>query len=73
MFEFERNKARGGHAEAMIAAQNRVECRRDTTALDLKPGGGAAFTVLGNIVGGSIMVNNAALPAPWQPLNVFGV
>ena len=28
------------------------------------------FTVLGNLASGPIFVNNAALPAPWTPLNV---
>lgn len=32
-----------------------------------------AFTVLGNIATGSILVNGAALDAPWKALNVLGV
>ena len=51
-------------AEAVIAAENRVECSRDARALDLKLGNTKALTVLGNIVGGPIMVNGAALGAP---------
>ena len=30
------------------------------------------FTVLGNIVGGPIVIDGAALGGPWQPLNVIG-
>ena len=59
-------------AESAIAADNRVECSRNTLALDLKLGNAKALTVLGNIVGGPILVNGAALGAPWQPLNVIG-
>ena len=59
-------------ADAVIAAENRVECGRDTRSLDLKLGNQKALTVFGNIVGGPIMVNGAALGAPWQPLNVIG-
>ncbi|KAF5409207.1 MAG: Right handed beta helix region [Candidatus Udaeobacter sp.] len=59
-------------AEAVIAAENRVECGRNARSLDLKLGNAKALTVLGNIVGGPIMVNGAALSAPWQPLNVIG-
>ncbi len=59
-------------AEAVIAAENRVECGREARALDLKLVNPKAVTVLGNIVGGPIMVNGAALGAPWQPLNVIG-
>jgi hypothetical protein len=59
-------------AETAIAAENRVECSRDTRSLDLKLGNAKALTVLGNIVGGPILVNGAPLGAPWQPLNVIG-
>jgi len=59
-------------AEAVIAAENRVECGGNARSLDLKLGNAKALTVLGNIVGGPIMVNGAALGAPWQPLNVIG-
>ena len=59
-------------AESAIAAENRVECSRNARALDLKLGNAKALTVLGNIVGGPILVNGAALGAPWQPLNVIG-
>jgi hypothetical protein len=60
-------------AESAIAAENRVECSRNARALDLTLGNAKALTVLGNIVGGPILVNGAALGAPWQPLNVIGV
>ena len=59
-------------AEAVVAAENRVECGGNARSLDLKLGNAKALTVLGNIVGGPIMVNGAALGAPWQPLNVIG-
>jgi uncharacterized protein DUF6519/parallel beta helix pectate lyase-like protein len=59
-------------AQSIVASANRVECARNTKALNLTTANEAAFTVLGNIVGGSIVVNDDALPAPWQPLNVFG-
>jgi hypothetical protein len=59
-------------AEALIAAENRIECRRDARSLDVKLGNAKALTVLGNIVGGAIIINGAALGGPWQPLNVIG-
>ena len=58
-------------AEALIAAENRIECRRDARSLDVKLGNAKALTVLGNIVGGAIIINGAALGGPWQPLNVI--
>jgi len=59
-------------AEAVIASENRVECGREARAPRPKAREPEAVTVLGNIVGGPIMVNGAALGAPWQPLNVIG-
>src|SRR6476661_6850484 len=59
-------------AEALIAAENRIECRRDARSLNVTLGNAKAVTVLGNIVGGPILINGAALGAPWQPLNVIG-
>jgi hypothetical protein len=59
-------------AEALIAAENRIECGRDARSLDVTLGNAKALTVLGNIVGGPIIINGAALGAPWQPLNVIG-
>ena len=59
-------------AMTIIAAENRVECGRNVVAMDLKPGNEKAFTVLGNIAGGPILINGAGLGAPWQPLNVIG-
>jgi hypothetical protein len=59
-------------AEALIAAENRIECGRDVRSLDVKLGNAKALTVLGNIVGGPIIINGAALGGPWQPLNVIG-
>ncbi len=59
-------------AETIIASANRVECGSDTRSFDLKAPGKTTFTVLGNIVGGPIMVNGATLAGtPWQPLNVM--
>jgi len=59
-------------AEALIAAENRIECRRDARSLNVTLGNAKALTVLGNIVGGAILINGAALGGPWQPLNVIG-
>jgi len=59
-------------AEALIAAENRIECGREVRSLDVKLGNAKALTVLGNIVGGPIVINGAALGGPWQPLNVIG-
>src|SRR5882724_13314311 len=59
-------------AEALIAAENRIECGRNAKALDVTLGNAKALTVLGNIVGGPIIINGAALGGPWQPLNVIG-
>jgi hypothetical protein len=59
-------------AEALIAAENRIECGRNAKSLDVTLGNAKALTVLGNIVGGPIIINGAALGAPWQPLNVIG-
>jgi hypothetical protein len=59
-------------AEALIAAENRIECGRDVRSLDVKLGNAKALSVLGNIVGGPIIINGAALGGPWQPLNVIG-
>jgi hypothetical protein len=59
-------------AEALIAAENRIECRRDARSLNVTLGNAKALTVLGNIVGGPIIINGAALGGPWQPLNVIG-
>ena len=59
-------------AEALIAAENRIECGRNAKSLDVTLGNAKALTVLGNIVGGPIIINGAALGGPWQPLNVIG-
>jgi hypothetical protein len=59
-------------AEAVIAAENRIECGRNAKSLDVTLGNAKALTVLGNIVGGPIVINGAALGGPWQPLNVIG-
>lgn len=60
-------------AESVIAAENRVECSRNADALDLNPANGKAFTVLGNIVDGPILIKGIPLDAPWKPLNFIGV
>jgi hypothetical protein len=41
-------------------------------SLDVRLGNAKALTVLGNIVGGAIIINGVALGGPWQPLNVIG-
>lgn len=51
-------------AMSIIAAENRVECGRNVVALDLKPANEKAFTALGNIAGGPILINGGALGAP---------
>ena len=49
-------------AAIIIAAENRIECEREDQGLILKgPGTKNWFTVLGNIVGGPIIINGAAL------------
>jgi hypothetical protein len=58
-------------ADSIITSANRVECAHNTKALNLIVPDKNVFTVLGNIVGGPIVVNNAPLPAPWQPLNIL--
>jgi hypothetical protein len=58
-------------AASIISSANRVECARNTKALNLFVPDTNVLAVVGNIVGGSILVNNAALPAPWQPLNII--
>lgn len=57
-------------AISIIASSNRVECNQNTRSLDLKVGGNTTLAVLGNLVGGPILVNNAALSGPWPPLNI---
>ena len=59
-------------AESVIAAENRVECSRNAKALDLHPANGKVFTVLGNIVGGPILINGTPFDTPWKPLNMIG-
>ena len=51
-------------ANTIVAANNRVESARNTRSLNLTVASKTGFTVLGNIVGGSIVVNNVALDAP---------
>jgi hypothetical protein len=60
-------------ANNIIASSNRVECAESTASLNLQVINKTAFTVVGNIVGGPIRVNNAALTGPWPPLNVHAV
>jgi Family of unknown function (DUF6519)/Right handed beta helix region len=53
---------------AVVAGNNYLDGPRKTPALDLQVAG--PFTVLGNICSSEISLNGAALPAPWQQLNV---
>ena len=63
----------------VIASNNRVICTNaDAEALSISNGTTTVpatnVTVLGNIVDGSLKLNNAALAAttvPWGPLNIF--
>jgi hypothetical protein len=59
-------------ANCIVASNNRIESARNTKALDLFVSNKEGFTVLGNIVGGLIKVNNVDLDAPWKPLNRLG-
>jgi hypothetical protein len=61
-------------ARSIIASANRVECSTENAAAIALTLGNEKnlFTVLGNIVSGSITINGSALSTPWQPLNVVG-
>jgi hypothetical protein len=49
---------------------NFVTGRIDKPVVEL-PANAKTFTALGNITTGAIIANNAALPAPWAPLNII--
>jgi hypothetical protein len=53
---------------AIIAGNNYLDGPIKTPALDLQVAG--PFTVVGNLCSGEISLNGAALPPPWQPLNI---
>ena len=59
-------------AGAIIASANYLQGLDDVSGLSLVVPDAGAFTVLGNIVSGSVELNNAPLPAPWSALNVIG-
>lgn len=56
-------------AGAVVASANVLRAPGDLALVITVPGDGA-FTVLGNITKGKIIVNGSALGAPWLPLNV---
>ena len=58
-------------ALSLIASANHVGCAPKTRGLELRTGSAKNLTVFGNITGGPITVNDQALPAPWQGLNVL--
>ena len=58
-------------AGAAIASNNYLNGPIKSLGLDLELPAGGPFTVLGNISSGPIEVDGAALPPPWQPLNVI--
>jgi hypothetical protein len=57
---------------AAILSSNYLEGGTPNEAVDLRVGSGP-FTVLGNITTAPISVNSAALPSPWNVLNVLAV
>jgi hypothetical protein len=61
-------------AQRLAVANNMVRLNSDTDAMALLSGafGGPTATIVGNITFGNIRLNGAALPAPWQPLNILG-
>ena len=60
-------------AGAFIVGQNYVEGQKGSIAFLLTPASAntGAFTVLGNIVSGNIMIGGAVLGPPWAPLNAL--
>ena len=58
-------------AASIIAASNHVRCGPNTIGLHLTVAGKSAYTAVGNITGGPIVVNGGALDTQWQPLNVI--
>ena len=57
-------------AGALVASDNYLEGAEKLAAVDLTLSGGAGFTVSGNVSSGAIVLNGAALPSPWDQLNV---
>jgi hypothetical protein len=57
-------------AGALVASDNYLEGIEKLPAADLTLPAGAGFTVSGNVSSGEIQLNGAALPAPWDQLNV---
>ena len=55
----------------MVAAGNNI-LTGGTPSLQIQAPTGGKFTVLGNVASGPILVNGAALAAPWEPLNMHG-
>ena len=57
-------------AGALVANANYLEGSQKGPALLIHLPSAGAFTVLGNVASGPIMLGAAALPAPWNQLNV---
>ena len=57
-------------AGAAVASNNYLDGPPKSLALSMELPTGAPFTVLGNIASGPIEVDGAALPPPWQALNI---
>ena len=57
-------------AGALVASDNYVEGSPKQPAILMQVPSTGAFTVSGNIASGMIAMNGAALPAPWDQLNV---
>jgi hypothetical protein len=58
---------------AIIAGSNYLEGSVESPGMRLNLPTSGAYTILGNICSGGIIVNGAALVDPWRPLNVIGV
>ena len=57
-------------ADAFSVLAERRPGAEKLAAVDLTLPGGAGFTVSGNVSSGAIVLNGAALPSPWDQLNV---
>jgi hypothetical protein len=57
-------------AGALVANANYLEGAEKGPALVIQLPSAGGFTVLGNVASGPIMLGTAALPAPWNQLNV---
>jgi Family of unknown function (DUF6519)/Right handed beta helix region len=58
-------------AGALVANANYLEGSEKGPSFVIHLPSAGAFTVLGNVASGPILVGTAALPAPWDQLNMF--